>query len=216
MRTTLLCTALLSLALLRAEEPEQLRQLRGSYEAAVQKAIKPMSEAYLNELKKLRDNFTRSANLEAANAVQKEIDLYAAKVAAAAGPAPGSQSVVLDTVAVIAANSIDGYKLAPLRKGDVLTLSYVSGTWKNNGIYASDNPDVISTERGEATRLAIAEASKGGQPGKVIKAVPPETQATPFTYVVQTSRDDAVLRIFYGGNNPKAPGTVTYKVRVTR
>ena len=52
----------------------ELDKLRAGHDADMERAVKPYRETYLRELDKLRDNYTRAANLAAANAVQEEID----------------------------------------------------------------------------------------------------------------------------------------------
>jgi hypothetical protein len=52
----------------------ELDKLRTGHEADIERAIKPYRETYVRELDKLRDNYTRAANLAAATAVQAEID----------------------------------------------------------------------------------------------------------------------------------------------
>jgi hypothetical protein len=52
----------------------ELDKMRAGHEADMERATKPYRETYLRELDKLRDNYTRAANLAAANAVQAEID----------------------------------------------------------------------------------------------------------------------------------------------
>lgn len=201
-------------------EPQDLQALRGSYQAAVSRTMKPLHETYLAELKKLRDQYTRNAKLDEANAVQAEITIITGKLnamASGADPDPGQQSKMLDAVAVIPAAAPGGYKLPPLRRGDTITLSYISGLWKCDGNIASENPDAEETDRGDRTRLVLAEGPTGANvPGDIIKLVPPGTKNKPFTYVVQTTRDDVVLRIHSGSENPKSPGSVTYSVKISR
>lgn len=216
MRRLLIGTILFGLSRLWAADPSELNNLRNSYQSAINRAVKPISDTYMAELIKLRDTFTRGANLEAANAVQLEIDMLNAKMTSSRDVVSAGLTTVIDAVAIISANSIQGYKLGPVRRGDVITVSYINGLWKNDGNIPTDNPDAEQTDRGDRTRLAIAEGPKDGRPGAVVKMVPGHTKETPFSYVVQTTREDVVLRIHYGGDNPKAPGSVTYKVKVQR
>lgn len=200
-------------------EPQELEALRNSYHVALVRTTKPVSETYLAELKKLRDQYTKSGKLDEANAVQAEITVIADKLnAMATTPTAtiGGDVKVLETTAVIPAASPEGFKLPPLRRGDKVTVSYVSGLWKCDGNIASVNPDEAVTERGDRARLVLAEGPKNKVPGTIIKMVPPGTKEKPFTYLVQTTRDDVVLRIHSGSDNPKAPGSVTYTVKVTR
>ncbi len=200
-------------------EPPELEALRNSYNVAVARTMKPVSETYVVELKKLRDQYTKSAKLDEANAVQIEIKLITDKLnAMAAAPtfAHGGDVKVLETTAIIPAAAPGGFKLPPLRRGDKITLSYVSGLWKCDGNIASVNPDEEVTERGDRARLVLAEGPKNNVPGGIIKMVPPSTKGNPFTYMVQTTRDDVVLRIHSGSDNPKSPGSVVYTVKISR
>lgn len=117
---------------------------------------------------------------------------------------------------MIPAASPEGFKLPPLRRGDKVVLSYVSGLWKCDGNIASVNPDEEVTERGDRARLVLAEGPKNKVPGSIIKMVPPGTKDKPFVYQVQTTREDVVLRIHSGSDNPKSPGAVTYTVKIMR
>ncbi len=203
----------------RGAEPPELQTLRNSYQAAVIRTTKPLSETYLAELKKLRDQYTKNGKLDEASAAQTEITLITSKLSAMASTpelALGAEVKVLEATAVIPAASPEGFKLPPLRRGDKVVLSYVSGMWKCDGNIASVNPDEEVTERGDRARLVLAEGPKNKVPGSIIKMVPPGTKDKPFVYQVQTTREDVVLRIHSGSDNPKAPGAVTYTVKVMR
>lgn len=68
------CAAFVISCFLRAADvPPEMERLRDSYNAAVNRAVQPLTRTYLDELKKLRDLYTRSANLDAANAVEAEV-----------------------------------------------------------------------------------------------------------------------------------------------
>lgn len=203
----------------RGEEPPELQTLRNSYQAAVIRTTKPLSETYLAELKKLRDQYTKNGKLDEASAAQTEITLILSKLNAMASTpelALGAEVKVLEATAVIPAASPEGFKLPPLRRGDKVVLSYVSGMWKCDGNIASVNPDEEVTERGDRARLVLAEGPKNKVPGSIIKMVPPGTKDKPFIYQVQTTREDVVLRIHSGSDNPKSPGAVTYTVKIMR
>jgi hypothetical protein len=200
-------------------EPPDLEALRNSYQVALIRTTKPVSETYIGELKKLRDQYTRNSKLDEANAVQIEITLMTSKLNAMATTpvlALGGDVKVFETTAVIPAAAPGGFKLPPLRRGDKVTVSYVSGQWKCDGNIASVNPDDEVTERGDRARLVLAEGPKNKIPGAIIKMVPPGTKEKPFIYLVQTTREDVVLRIHSGSDNPKSPGAVTYTVKVSR
>jgi hypothetical protein len=63
----------------------ELDKLRTGHEAEIERALKPFRETYLRELDKLRDSYTRAANLAAANTVQEEIDTVKSVKAGAVG-----------------------------------------------------------------------------------------------------------------------------------
>ncbi|EDY21726.1 hypothetical protein CfE428DRAFT_0971 [Chthoniobacter flavus Ellin428] len=133
--------------------------------------------------------------------------------------ASGDQrKAVTDSEVKVPANTPDGYPLGALRRGDVISLQYVSGLWKAHGHVASDNPDVVQEERGHQneSRLVIARRSTSGHASSVIALVPPLTARTPFKFTVPEDRDDLVLRINKNSENQGNPGAVTYHLIITR
>ncbi len=54
---------------------------------------------------------------------------------------PSSIADTIDEIIAISAKSNEGYVLGPVRKGQRVTLSYVSGKWKGWGRYATESPD---------------------------------------------------------------------------
>jgi hypothetical protein len=206
-----------------AQEVSQFERLRASYTAAVNRAVKPVTESYLKELTALRDTYMRSSRLKEAVQVDEEIKLVSQKLAAmspvpalAAAPSPGGgKAVMREDKATIPANDPDGYKLGDLRQGDIITLQYVDGVWKDHGGIATENPDT-QTAKDPASALVIARGSAKGKPGDVLTVVPGGTANKPFSYTVQTTRSDLVLRINKNSENPKNPGKVSYHVKVTR
>ncbi|MDB6118968.1 MAG: hypothetical protein JWO08_2749 [Verrucomicrobiaceae bacterium] len=198
-------------------EPFELPRLRTSYEGAVQRAVKPLQEAYRNELLKLRDSYTKAGRLNEAVAIAAELDVINAKLGLP--PArPVDAAMPVKTVALagaevkISANDANGFDLGPVNRGDVIILQYVAGLWKSHGILATANPDDPKEGGGDINRLVIAVAAEKGMPGKVIKIVPPSTMGKPFKFTFPTSRPGAVLRINENSNNPNNPGAVIYKV----
>lgn len=125
---------------------------------------------------------------------------------------------VSDSEVKVPSNSPDGYPLGALKKGDVISLQYVTGQWKAHGHVASDNPDVVQEERGHQneSRLVIARRSTNGHASSVIALVPPLTVRTPFKFTVPEDRDDLVLRINKNSENTGNPGAVTYHLIITR
>jgi hypothetical protein len=69
----LILTLVSGASFLHADTAE-FERLQASYKDALDKATKPLTQTYLRELERLRDSYTRSANLEGAQKVQTEID----------------------------------------------------------------------------------------------------------------------------------------------
>jgi hypothetical protein len=101
-----------------------------------------------------------------------------------------------------------------VRPGDVITLKYVEGKWKDHGVSASFSPDDEGIE--ETSRLVISQPSKDGVPGEVVAIVPAGTSSKPFTFTVPTAFDQLVLRISSHSDGKNNPGQVIYQVKVTR
>ena len=190
----------------------ELGPLRESYRNAVLRSETPLKQTYLTELNKLRDELVQAGKTAAADAVREEIALVVRQIADAAR----GKVTVMDALVTIPANDPNGYSFGPVHQGDVITLSYQRGLWKNMGRIASDNPDAVVTEKGDASRLVIAKAPQGNTPGAVLQMVPPQTAAQPFTYEVPASSAALVLRISGNSNDRTNPGFVTYRLTLTR
>ncbi|MEZ5387817.1 MAG: hypothetical protein R3F13_20095 [Prosthecobacter sp.] len=188
--------------------------------------MRPIDEKYLSELSKLQDTYTKAARLEDAVLIANEIKRIKARlgmpdtpntptlVAPPASPAVASASGK-DMTITIPANSPNGYRLGGIQRGDTITLQYVGGKWKDHGGIATENPDDAKAEGN--SRLVIAEAPDvSGLPGRVIKEVPTDTISKPFTYVMQTTRSDVVLRILSNSQRKENPGSVIYKMKLVR
>jgi hypothetical protein len=211
-----------SSVLAQSIEPPELPRLRGSYEAAVQRALKPLHEAYRNELDKLRDSYTKAGKLDEALAIVAELKVIDLKLGISAAK-PGDERAVAKVPAEftggkevrIPANDANGFALGPVNRGDVITVQYVKGLWKSHGNLATASPDDPTDEGGDNNRLAIAQPPERGSPGKLIKLVPPSTKEKPFKFAFPTSRPNVVLRINAHSDNAKNPGGVTYRVTIT-
>lgn len=199
----------------------ELERLRDSYRAAVERVAQPLNQTYTAELGKLRDTFARAGNLDAASAVQAEIDatnraVPVSKEAVPPLPSP-NKGADKELRVSIPANDVHGYKIGPLKKGDVITLSYVGGGWKPMGKVASDRPDDPKPEKGEQSRLAIADGRYKTQAGPVLAVVPAGTASQPFSFTMNADVENVVLRINEDGNKYEDnPGSVTYKLQLTR
>lgn len=56
-----------------ADEPDKLTRLRANFDSAVQRATVPLKKTYMQELEKLKIEYTRAAKLEEAMAVAEEL-----------------------------------------------------------------------------------------------------------------------------------------------
>jgi formylglycine-generating enzyme required for sulfatase activity len=82
-----------------AQDPTELTRLNKSYEAAVQKAITPLKQTYAQELKKLKDNYTKAAKLEDAIAVDKVLKELSSSVNSTLTPATAAETVTVNASA---------------------------------------------------------------------------------------------------------------------
>ncbi len=201
--------------------PADLERLQAAYEAARERATRPLDERYLAELVKLQDTYTKAAKLEEALAVSNEIKGMKARMglptkskpSTQAAPAASTQET--STNITISPNTPNGYRIGAVKKGDTITLEYTGGKWKSRGGIATESPDDPNATYKEEDRVVIAEpADASGTPGKVIAIVPAETASKPFTYLVQTSRAEVVLRINTNSERKENPGSVTYKLKL--
>ncbi|WP_395741999.1 hypothetical protein [Prosthecobacter sp.] len=209
--------------------PPDMQRLQTAYEAARERATRPIDEKYLAELVKLQATYTKAAKLDEALAVANEIKGMKERMGlsekskgaasstsgAAVSTKPAAAAGGQETV-TIAANTPNGYRIGAVKKGDVITLEYVSGKWKSKGGISSENPDDPNASYKDDDRVVIAEpAGADGSPGKMIVLVPPGTTLKPFTYLVQTSRPEVVLRINNNSDRKENPGSVVYKLSVS-
>ncbi len=201
-------------------DPQELTRLRISYDAAVQRAVKPLAETYQTELTKLQTTLIQNGKVDEAMKVAEEIKIVKEKLqVVAGGPAmgllqPTKQSE--EKLVTIAANDVNGYFIGAVKRGDVITLQYSGGLWKHNGNIPTANPDDPNVQDGDLNRLVIARAPSKGVPGDVLKIVPAETNKKAFTYVFPTTRNDVILRINDGSTRKENPGAVTYSMKLMR
>lgn len=206
------------LSLIGAQEPDEFTKLQHAYDAAVDRAVRPLTETYLRELEKLKVASTQAADLDKAVRIDKEIQIVLDRLEALkADRAHVVKDVVVKDVDVaVPANTPNGYAIGPVQKGDRILLQYVTGTWKGNGTIASSNPDIIVVENHDDS-LAIARAARKQEvPGKVLTTVSGPTTDKPFVFIVPDTRDDLVLRINHDSTRMRNPGSVTYHLKVIR
>jgi hypothetical protein len=126
--TILLLVASISAAQDTTAVPEKLHSLKASYEAAVQRATAPLTKTYIQELQKLKTEYTKAGNLQAALAAEALLrsasDPAATPPAIAAGDAALSKMDVeqfkawLSTVVI---TEQSGFKNRFVYDGKVLT-----------------------------------------------------------------------------------------------
>lgn len=203
--------------------PAEMERLQTAYEAARERVTRPLDEKYLAELLKLQDTYTKAAKLDEALVIANEIKGMKERLGLSGKSKTSSRAVSLsstsgsqESVVTIPANDPNGRRIGAVKKGDTITLEYVSGKWKSKGSIATENPDDPKATYKDDDRVVIAEpADDKGVPGKVLAIVTPETTLKPFTYLVQTSRPEVVLRINTNSERKENPGEVTYKLKVS-
>jgi hypothetical protein len=127
--TALLLFALLYAAVtLHADSPE-FDRLQSGYKEAVERVTKPLTQTYLRELERLRDNYTRASNLSGATRVQAEIDVVGKALAFAevSKKAPTVQAPPVPAPAPTAKEAASANKLPELRW-------FVAKTWLTDAL----------------------------------------------------------------------------------
>ena len=147
------------------QEPERLAKLRANYLAAVDRAMAPLRNTYTSELERLKAEFTRAADLDAALAVDAELKRLAgpqsdAPKSVATVPLPSPTQAPSPVQGSIGGYTHDGKSLVFL---DVTgkSLDQVRGIAKRNklGLYGFDGHDASP----EAMKAAVAALLKGKQ-----------------------------------------------------
>ncbi len=183
-----------------------------------------LNERYLAKLNELLVAHTRSGALNPALAIRAEIarieeeNTFLKKE----GPPPlGSrpeQTGPQPALVAIEASAERGSPLADAATGDKVTLRYVSGKWKNHGVLASENPDGPSIQRGNENRLAIFGRKIGATRPVHLAIVPPDTENTPFEFVVPPGYKEIFLRLNEDPDDQwkENPGKVVYEVTIQK
>lgn len=118
--------------------PEKLKSLKSNYEAAVARATAPLTKSYLQELQRLKLDYTRAGNLQAALAADALIK--AASDPASALPVANAADVALASMNV---EQFKGWL-------STVVIREVSG-FKNQFTY--DGRQFVSTKAGSAPRV---------------------------------------------------------------
>lgn len=200
-----------------AADPEELTKLRFTYDSAVERAVRPLTETYLKELEKIKTSYIQAGKLEEALRVETEMRVVITKLTAmgAISTSAAGTQIVIDARVTIPPNDPNGYRIGPIRRGDRIMLQYVQGNWKSHGRIATTNPDSLKDEN-HPDRLVIARAADKGNPGDVIALVPSQTIEKPYMFVAPTTRDDVVLRIHQNSIRKENPGSVIYHLKIVR
>jgi hypothetical protein len=106
-----------------------------------------------------------------------------------------AQQIASGEIVGITSKSEQGHVIGPLKRGSVVILQYVDGLWKSFGHVAGQSPDVDVMERGEVSRLVIADNSRPGQASSALAVVPGGTIRAPFAWVADRDIQNVVLRI---------------------
>jgi len=123
MLKTIACTIFATSLL--AAEPEKLVSLRGSYQSAMTKATAPIQKTYVAELEKLKIEFTKSGNLEAALAVDTELKtiVQAQSAPSTADPKPGQGAPTTKAAKLIEELSGSKWEVTGQEKPFTMTLN---------------------------------------------------------------------------------------------
>lgn len=197
---------------------------QADYLSQRRKGLILLNERYLAKLKELLVAHTRSGALNPALAIRAEIARIEEEntFLESEGPPPlGSRPAETGpqpALVAIDASAERGSPLADAATGDTVTLRYVSGKWKNHGVLASENPDGASVQRGDENRLAIFGRKVGATRPAHLAIVPPDTENTPFEFVVPSGYKEIFLRLNEDpdGKWQANPGKVVYEVTIRK
>jgi hypothetical protein len=203
-------------------EPEALTKLREAHDAAVKKAVTSLREDYLKDLDKMLDAALSAGQSEAAAAISEELKKAATVLKEGGAPLPPlvhlENPLPIQDAVLIPPNTPAGFSLGPLKTGAKIELQYTFGKWKSWGSLSQYNPDdPAPQERGDASRLVLAESPKNGVPGDIIQMIPTGTKDKPFTFTFPKDYPNGVcLRIRDNSTRDANPGEVFYKVKLVK
>lgn len=114
---------------------------------------------------------------------------------------------------LVPANSVNGYPLGEIEKGETIILKYVSGLWKSHGGIATESPDDEKMRYDGKNVLVLAEWSGSpSESGPIIAVVPPGTSRNPFRFTAGETYPNVVLRIHSNSERAENPGQVMYRL----
>jgi formylglycine-generating enzyme required for sulfatase activity len=190
---------------------------RGAYarlEADRVKNLQPLYDKYDQALANYESELTKAGKIDDAMQVKSARERVART--RQTGVISGGPIVLVDSAVSIPPNNPNGHAIGRVKRGDLISLAYVKGLWKDHPHLATENPDRPSKEGIEKSQLVIAHATASDQPGDVVQLVPTGTAGNPFVYVVPADDEKLVLRINAHSNDPKNPGQVFYQLKITR
>ncbi len=157
-------------------ETLEFDKLQSSYKDAVSKATKPLTQTYLKELERLRDSYTRGANLDGASKVQTEIDTvnHALAYADIARKAPTAPAVPVPATPLSAKDAAAANKQPELRwfVGKTwLTDAQTKWTFEKDGtgdkVRGTQKVAVFKWRVLESGALELTEQSAPGKPANI-------------------------------------------------
>lgn len=209
--------------------PIDAQNARAEYLGQRKTGLLRLNQVYLDKLKAIQEKYTKEGNLETALAIKAEIDRVTLESQemlgeAASLPQNTDKAPTLALVANVAteitieAKNEDGVTLGNLKKGDTITLQYVSGKWKSHGSLASENPDAAVISHGDDNRIGLFSKKVASSRPRLLTLVPAGTITKPFTFVVPDDFAAIVLRINIDPDNEwkSNPGSVVYRVQVKK
>jgi hypothetical protein len=186
-------SAILTLAatyMSQAEDPdisERLKALTANYEAAVDRAIAPLTKTYLNELNKMKLEYTRAGDLQSALQVESLIKKYTAE----APLTPISTEKPLPQV--LSRMSIEQFKTwlttVEIVQGDGLVIDYDGTT-----ISVTDGKTLRRSQYSAAT-VEIGKVTIPYTKGASIVEIDNRLEAATVFYPTVNAEFDATIRL---------------------
>ncbi len=134
-------------------------------------------------------------------------------------PMSGSSNATSTTTKEVTVDSQTpvGYLVGPMKQGDKLRLSYISGKWKAWGRLATESPDSVNIGGGDKCRMAICELRNQEQV-ITLTLVPAETSSKPFTWTAKQDYENILLQIndSDGDFSGNPPSDVKYSVTIEK
>ena len=213
----LLTAMVVSSAVAQSTNTTELSALKSDYRRQMVAATRPIALKYLESLQVLKRKLGGQGNLEAALEVQKEIESISLNETSdkpSVGNGAKKQPKGIDVFC--SASKERGTKLGDFKKGDRVSIQYLSGKWvgwPTDPMYSPDDPAFTGNSAGYG-RPQLCIIRTGSE--ETFELLPPNTKETPFIYVCE---DDCKLSLRMSdreGQWVDNKGAVTYRVALLK